>query len=217
MDIQPVTLVGRHIRLAPLQPDYAEALFVHADEPEIWRYMPYGAVDSAQRLRAVIEDLLGRQSLGTDLCFVLVQQSTNAPIGMTRFMEIQQTHRGVEIGGTWLGAQHRRTSANTESKLLLLTHAFETLGCVRVQIKTDLRNERSQRAIERIGFSREGVLRNNVIMPDGFVRSSVYYSVIAQDWPEVKMRLTSMLCNSGPGAARLLALQLDRDSARSTN
>lgn len=196
MDIRPVTLEGRHVRLEPLAESHADALFPEADEPDIWQYMPYGEVNSADKLRAVIVDLLGRQARGTDLCFVTIQRELNKPIGMTRFMEIQRQHRGVEIGGTWLGRTHRRTAANTEAKYLMFRHAFDAWGCIRVQIKTDLRNERSQRAIERLGLVREGVLRKSVIMPDGYHRSSVYYSVIDDEWPAMRARLEALLAST---------------------
>jgi RimJ/RimL family protein N-acetyltransferase len=193
MDIQPVTLVGRWVRLEPLCLEHAEALWPQADEPDIWRYMPYGEVNSLQRLRAVIEDLLSRQSRGTDLPFTVFDLATGAAAGMTRYMTIDRPNRGLEIGGTWYGRRFRRTAMNTECKYLLMRHAFEVLGCIRVQLKTDLRNERSQQAIERLGAVREGVLRKNMIMPDGYHRSSVMYSVIDDEWPAVKARLEQLL------------------------
>lgn len=194
-EVKPVTLVGRHVRLEPLQIEYAEGLFEVGNEPDIWRYMPVygGVVNSVERMRAVIEDFLAKQAKGTDLCFATFSQVLNKPIGMTRYLDIQPANRGIEVGGTWLGKDFRRTAANTEAKYLMFTHAFETLGCIRVQLKTDLRNERSQRAIERIGAVREGVLRNNIIMPDGYQRSSVYYSILDDEWPAVKARLESFL------------------------
>lgn len=193
MNTQPVTLTGRHVRLEPLTAAHAELLWPHANEPEIWLYMPYGKVNSADRLRGVIDDLLRRQSAGTDLCFAVVDLAGNAPIGMTRFMTIEKANRGLEIGGTWYGKAYRRTAVNTECKYLLMQHAFEMLGCIRVQLKTDLRNARSQHAIERLGATREGVLRKNIIMPDGHQRSSVMYSVIDVEWPDVKLRLENLL------------------------
>lgn len=193
MDVQPITLVGRWVKLEPLRVEHAEALWPQADEPEIWRYMPYGEVNSPAKLRAVIEDLLGRQARGTDLCFAVFHCATNAAAGMTRYMTIDRPNRSLEIGGTWYGKAYRRTAMNTECKYLLLRHAFEVLGCIRVQLKTDLRNERSQRAIERLGAAREGVLRKHMIMPDGYPRSSVIYSVIDDEWPTVKARLERML------------------------
>jgi RimJ/RimL family protein N-acetyltransferase len=193
MDIQPVTLVGRWVRLEPLRLEHAEGLWPQADEPDIWRYMPYGEVNSPQRLQAVIEDLLARQARGTDLPFVVFDVATGAAAGMTRYMTIDRPNRGLEIGGTWYGRRFRRTAVNTECKYLLMRHAFEALGCIRVQLKTDLRNERSQRAIERLGAVREGVLRKNIIMPDGYHRSSVMYSVLDDEWPAVKARLEHLL------------------------
>lgn len=193
MEIQPVVLVGRYARLEPLSLSHAELLWPQADDPEIWRFMPYGEVNSLERLRAVIEDLLRRQDRGTDLPFAVFDLATKAAAGMTRYMTIDRPNRGLEIGGTWYGRQFRRTALNTECKYLLMRHAFEVLGCIRVQLKTDLRNERSQRAIERLGAVREGVLRKNMIMPDGYHRSSVMYSVIDDEWPAVKARLEHLL------------------------
>jgi RimJ/RimL family protein N-acetyltransferase len=192
MDIQPAVMAGQHVRLEPLTAAHAEPLWPHADEPEIWQFMPYGKVNSVNRLREVIGELLRRQASGTDMCFAVVALAGDAPIGMTRFMNIERANRSAEIGGTWYGKAFRRTAVNTECKYLLLAHAFETWGCVRVQIRTDLRNERSQRAIERLGATREGVLRKNVIMPDGYQRSSVMYSVIDEEWPAVKLRLQGL-------------------------
>lgn len=111
-------------------------------------------------------------------------------------MDVRTAHRGLEIGGTWYGSEYRRTAVNTESKYLLLMHAFESMKCIRVQFKTDLRNERSQRAIERIGAIREGVLRNHMILPDGTIRHSVYYSILDTEWRVVKKRLETMLAHS---------------------
>ncbi len=193
MDVQPVVLTGRHVRLEPLTAAHAEPLWPHADEPAIWLYMPYGKVNTADRLREVIVELLRRQAAGSDLCFAVVDLASGAPIGMTRYMTIEKAHRGLEIGGTWYGKIYRRTTVNTECKYLLMQHAFEVWECIRVQLKTDLRNERSQRAIERLGATREGVLRKNIIMPDGHQRSSVMYSVIDEEWPAVKQRLENLL------------------------
>ena len=144
-------------------------------------------------MRAWIGDMLARQARGTDLPFAVVHLESGRAIGATRYMDIQPANRGLEIGGTWYGRAFQRTAVNTEAKYLLLGHAFEHLGCIRVQLKTDRRNERSQRAIERIGAVREGVLRHNLIMPDGYRRDSVYFSILAEEWPGVKARLEEML------------------------
>ncbi len=144
-------------------------------------------------MQRFVDNLLTLQERGTDLPFAVVHRETGKAIGMTRYMNIERGNRALEIGGTWYGVDYQRTGVNTECKFLLLRHAFEDLGCIRVQIKTDLRNERSQRAIERIGAVKEGVLRDHMILPDGTVRSSVYYSILAREWPSVKQRLVGML------------------------
>ena len=193
MDIQPVTLTGRHVRLEPLAHAHVPDLAAGGTDPSLWQYIPYPPVRTEADMRAWVDDLLVRQSKGADLPFAVIHQATGRAIGATRYLDIQRANRAVEIGGTWYAPEHQRTAANTEAKLLLLTHAFETLGCVRVQLKTDERNVRSQRAIERIGAVKEGILRHNMIMPDGHRRSSVYYSVLEAEWPEVKSRLEGML------------------------
>jgi RimJ/RimL family protein N-acetyltransferase len=124
---------------------------------------------------------------------VAIHLESGRVAGATRYLNIVPQDRGLEIGGTWYGPEFQRTVVNTECKYLLLSHAFERLGCIRVQLKTDLRNERSQRAIERIGAVKEGVLRNHMILPDGRIRHSVFYSILDTEWPEVKNRLEGML------------------------
>ena len=121
--------------------------------------------------------------------FAIVETAKDKVIGSTRYLNIRPEHRSLEIGWTWLGQNWQRTAINTETKLLLLSHAFEKLGCIRVEFKTDTRNERSQRALQRIGATKEGVLRNHMIVQDEFVRDSVYFSVISSEWLEIKERL----------------------------
>jgi len=193
MDIRPVTLAGRFVRLEPLSLDHVSALWPAGNEPEIWTYMPYATIDSPDKMRAWVEEMLRRQAKGNDLPFAIVDIASGQAGGATRYMTIERTHRSLEIGGTWLGKAFRGTAANTESKYLLLRHAFEVLSCVRVQFRTDLRNERSQRALERLGAVREAVLRKYTIMPDGYQRSSVFYSVIDDEWPATNVRLEEML------------------------
>jgi N-acetyltransferase len=193
MDVKPVTLTGRVVRLEPLGEQHVPDLALAGQDDEIWRYMPYAPVVSELDMHAWVAELLTRQSRGTDVPFAVIYLETGRAIGATRYMDIQPANRALEIGGTWYDAAYRRTAVNTEAKRLLLEHAFENLGCVRVQLKTDQRNETSQRAIERLGAVREGVLRNNMIMPDGYLRSSVYYSILAEEWPAVKQRLEAML------------------------
>lgn len=193
MDIHPISLTGRVARLEPLAEMHVPELTMAGQDQAIWRYMPYGNISTEEQMLRLVRELLGRQARGTDLPFAVMAITENRAVGMTRYMDIQPAHRGLEIGGTWYGPAYQRTALNTECKYLLLRHAFETLGCIRVQLKTDLRNERSQRAIERIGAQREGVLRQNMLMPDGHKRNSVYYGIIDSDWPAVKARLEEKL------------------------
>jgi RimJ/RimL family protein N-acetyltransferase len=193
MKIEPITLTGQTVRLVPLQPAHVPELTLAGSDPGIWHYMRYGNIDNQTDMAAFVDDLLAHQARGTDLPFTVIHRKTGKAIGMTRYLSIEVENRGLEIGGTWYAVAYQHTAVNTECKFLLLRHAFEDLGCIRVQIKTDLRNERSQRAIERIGAIREGVLRDHMILPDGTVRSSVYYSVLAREWPAVKTHLSQLL------------------------
>ena len=196
MDIKPVTLTGRVVRLEPLSEAHVPDLAAVGQDDSLWAYIPYPLVRSEADMRAWVLDLLARQARGTDLPFAVVHLETGRAIGASRYLDIQPANRAVEVGGTWYARAFQRTAVNTESKYLLLTHAFEHLGCIRVQLKTDLRNERSQRAIERIGAVREGVLRHSMIMPDGHRRDSVYYSILAEEWAGVKAKLASMLART---------------------
>jgi RimJ/RimL family protein N-acetyltransferase len=155
--------------------------------------MLYGRMDSEEDMRDWVLDILSRAETGTDLPFVAIHLASSRVAGATRYLNIMPKDRGLEIGGTWYGLEFQRTSVNTECKYLLLRHAFETLGCIRVQLKTDLQNERSQKAIERIGAVKEGVLRNHMILPDGRYRHSVFYSILDTEWPDVKKRLEEMM------------------------
>lgn len=193
MHIEPVVLQGRWVRLEPLSEAHVPELSQAGSDPSIWQYMRYGDITTEAGMRRWVCSLLEAQALGTDLPFAVIYLETGKAIGCTRYLEIRREHRSLEIGGTWYAVAYQRTAVNTECKYLLLRHAFETLGCIRVQFKTDLRNERSQRALERIGAQKEGVLRNHMILPDGFIRDSVYYSIIQSEWPAVKARLEALL------------------------
>jgi RimJ/RimL family protein N-acetyltransferase len=191
--VQPVTLSGRYVRLEPLSEAHIPDLAVAGNNEAIWRYMLYGAIHTEEDMRRWVEDILSRQRSGADLPFAVIHLESGRAIGATRYLDIRREHRGLEIGGTWYAATHQRTVVNTECKYLLLRHAFESLGCIRVQFKTDQRNERSQRALERIGAVREGILRNHMILEDGAIRHSVYFSIIDSEWPAVKARLEAYL------------------------
>jgi RimJ/RimL family protein N-acetyltransferase len=193
LDIHPLTLTGRVVRLEPLAEAHVPALTVAGADESIWRYMRYGIIRTEEQMADLVRYLLDGQAAGTDLPFTVFHQETSQIIGMTRYLNIEPENRAVEIGGTWYALAYQRTAVNTESKYLLLRHAFETLSCIRVQLKTDLRNERSQRAIERIGAVKEGILRNHIILPDGTLRSSVIYSILDSEWPTVKTLLEEKL------------------------
>ena len=193
MDVKPVVLTGHFVRLEPMTEEHVQGLTAVGMDDSIWQYMPYGLIRSEDDIRQWVRGILSHTSEGTDLPFVAIHLDSGNVAGATRYMEIKPAHKGLEIGGTWYGAAYRRTPVNTECKYLLLRHAFEELRCIRVQLKTDSRNERSQRAIERIGASREGILRNHMILPDGTIRHSVYYSILDSEWPQVKTRLEKML------------------------
>ncbi len=193
MEIAPVTLQGRFVRLEPLQMKHASDLFAAAQDPAIWTYMSSHLNGSLPAIEAWISAALQEQAAGIVLPFAIIDLSSGYAVGSTRYMTISVRDRGLEIGWTWLAPVVQRTGVNTECKYLLLRHAFETLGAIRVQLKTHHDNLRSQRAIERIGATREGVLRNHMIMPDGSYRHSVYYSIIDSEWPRVKGRLEAKM------------------------
>ena len=193
MAIEPIVLNGQIVRLEPLEISHIPDLTRAAQDERIWRYMLYGNIQTEAQMRVWVADMLDRGSRGTDLPFAVILRKTGQAIGATRFMEIRPKHRGLEIGGTWFASEFHGTLVNKESKYLLLRHAFESLRCLRVQFKTDSRNVHSQHAIESLGAVKEGILRNHLITPEGYVRDSVYYSIIASEWPGVKARLESRL------------------------
>jgi RimJ/RimL family protein N-acetyltransferase len=193
MEIKPVMLTGKHVRLEPMTEDHIPNLAEIGVGQTFWDFMVYGNINTLDDMRNWVLDILSRAEKGTDLPFVAVHLASGRVAGATRYLNIMPNDRGLEIGGTWYGPEFQRTVVNTECKYLLLGHAFERLGCIRVQLKTDLRNERSQKAIERIGAVKEGILRNHMILPDGHYRHSVFYSVLDTEWPEVKKRLEEMM------------------------
>ncbi|MDR3574842.1 MAG: GNAT family protein [Anaerolineaceae bacterium] len=193
MEIEPIVLTGKVVRLIPLDRSYIQDLAAVGQVEDIWKYMRYGPIDTLEKMSEFVDYLLTLQERKTDLPFAVFYQSSGQAIGMTRYMDIQPVNRSLEIGGTWYGKDFQHTAVNTECKFLLLQHAFESLNCLRVQFKADVRNERSQRALERIGGIKEGILRDHIILPDGTVRSSVYYSILAREWPEARQHLIKLL------------------------
>jgi N-acetyltransferase len=189
-----LVLAGTHVRLEPLTLEDAEDLFAIAQDDEIWRWLPAAQPRNLKGMEAWVTTMLGGRSKGTSLPFIVRDPGTGAAMGTTSYLGIVPEHRQVEIGWTWYARPHWRTAVNTECKYLLLRHAFEELGCIRVYLTTDLRNERSQRAIERLGAVREGVLRKYRVLPtDGYHRSSVMHSVIDDEWHAVKTRLEGLM------------------------
>jgi RimJ/RimL family protein N-acetyltransferase len=192
MTVTPVTLEGRHVRLEPLRREHLAGLAEVGLDPELWRWIPT-AVRTSEEMAAYIETALQEQERGVSLPFALVQRTTGQAIGSTRYGNIERTHHRVEIGWTWVARAWQRTAANTEAKYLLLRHAFESLGCMRVELKTDSLNERSSAAILRIGAKEEGIFRNHMITASGRIRHNVYFSIIDSEWPGAKARLEAKL------------------------
>jgi RimJ/RimL family protein N-acetyltransferase len=188
---EPTTLEGVHVRLEPLAALHAPDLFVAAQDDALWRYMPIPRPESQAEVERMIADALAAQDTGEQLAFAIVERRSGRAVGSTRYLDIRGTHRGLEIGWTWITPAWQRSAVNTECKRLLLAHAFESLGCLRVQLKTDLRNLRSQAAIERLGAKKEGVLRKHCVLWDGHVRDTVMYSITDGEWPAVKQRLSA--------------------------
>jgi len=194
MEISPITLEGQNVRLEPLALEHAEPLSEAAREGELWNTtvtiipQPAGMID-------YIQAALNGLAVGKELPFVIIRMSTNEIVGTTRFYEIRSQDRAAAIGYTWLAKSAQRTAVNTEAKLLLLTHAFETWKCLRVELITDVLNEQSRAAILRLGAKQEGILRKHLILPSGRVRDSVVFSITDDDWPEVKAGLMEKLAH----------------------
>jgi len=192
MKVAPIFLEGRHVRLEPLAKSHLAGLAQVGLDEELWRWIPM-AVRTVEEMAAYIETALQEQERGVSLPFALIEKATGRAIGSTRYGNIHRTHHRVEIGWTWVARDWQRTAVNTEAKYLLLEHAFETLGCIRVELKTDSLNEKSRAAILRIGAKEEGLLRNHMITASGRIRHTVYFSLVDSEWPAVKARLESML------------------------
>jgi RimJ/RimL family protein N-acetyltransferase len=194
MDPRPITLEGRLVRLEPLAPGHAPELFAAlAPDPAIWRWRVVRAPATLAGMQGQIAADLDAQARGGVIVFAQVERASGRAVGGTSYLNISRRDRGLEVGATWLGKPWQRTGLNTEAKYLLLRHAFEVLGAVRVQLKTDGRNLQSQAAIERLGAVREGVLRKHMLVQDDFIRDTVMYSVVDEEWPAVKARLEGLM------------------------
>jgi RimJ/RimL family protein N-acetyltransferase len=192
MNLEPITLEGKYVRLEPLSLDHHPRLCEIGIDDDIWRWTT-APVRDAEGMRTYIETALRYQKEGAALPFATVEQTSGQAVGSTSYLNIDKANRRVEIGATWLGRQWQRTPINTEAKYLMLRHAFDTLGCLRVEFKTDFLNERSRNAILRLGAKEEGVLRNHMVTASGRIRHSVYYSIIDSEWPTVRARLEEQL------------------------
>lgn len=174
--------------LRPLKLQDLEALWEIAREPELWLYMNSKA-HSREELKTYIETVLREQEQGMAIPFVIIDKNTDEVAGSTRYLNIAPEHKRLEIGGTWIGKRFQGTGLNKHMKFMMLEYAFEILGCQRVELKTDERNLQSQAAMSSLGATREGVLRKHMIAADGWVRNSVYFSIIDEEWPEIRDRL----------------------------
>ncbi len=193
MEISPVTLEGQDVRLEPLTLAHEKALIAAASDGELWNSTVTIVPSSPAKMADYIQAALDGQATGKELPFVIIRKATEEVVGTTRFYEIRPKDRAVAIGYTWLAKSAQRTAVNTESKLLLLAHAFEQWRCNRVELITDVLNEQSRAAILRLGAKQEGILRKHLILPSGRVRDSVIFSIIKEEWPEVKARLAVKL------------------------
>jgi RimJ/RimL family protein N-acetyltransferase len=196
---QDVVLEGAHVRLEPLTRDHLDGLCAVGIDPAIWRLSPWKQRTRAD-LEGYIETALAARAAGHALPFATVHRASGRVAGSTRFGEVAAEHRRTEIGWTWLGTEFQRTAVNTEAKFLMLRHAFETWGCVRVELRTDVLNERSRNAILRIGATEEGVLRQQIVCDDGRLRDSVYFSILDREWPAVRARHESLMARPPAGS-----------------
>lgn len=187
--LRPVTLEGKLIRLEPLTKWHAPDLLKAARDETIWKYMFYGNLADPPTMNIFISQAIRLRDAGSDLPFAVIHKATDQAIGCTRFRDICLKHFKLEIGGTWYASDYQRSGVNLESKYLLMRHAFETFGILRVQFKTDIRNLRSRQSLEKMGAIPEGILRRSAIMPDGVIRDTLIYSILDTEWSHVKQNL----------------------------
>jgi len=192
MKIEPVTLEGTHVRLETMRDDHAEGLVSAGCGFGLFRFYPY-SMEKPDEMRAYVAEVVTGMRSGAVHPFATIERATGRVVGSTCYWAIEPAHKRLEIGATWITPSHQRSPVNTEAKLLQLTHCFEVLGCNRVEFKTDERNEKSRNALARIGAKEEGRFRAHMVMPDGHLRTSVWFSVIASEWPDVKQKLAAKL------------------------
>ena len=185
-------LSGGQVELVPMESGHVPGLYQAGKDPELWRFVPF-AVGSESDMGRYAAMALADRERGEGFPFTIRNRAGGRILGSTRYYALSPQHRNLEIGYTWLDPAVWRTAVNTECKLLLLRHAFEALGCVRVALRTDLRNRRSRQAIGRLGAMQEGILRKHMILPDGYIRDTVYFSITDEEWPRVKDGLEARL------------------------
>ncbi len=195
MDIHPVTLEGQYVRLVPLTLEHTAALCEVGLDDDLWKWTT-ALIKTPDEMRAYVETALEEQARGVTLPFVTMEIASGKVVGSTRFGNIDRANRRLEIGWTWVARAWQRTHVNTEAKYVMLRYAFETLGAIRVELKTDSLNERSRRAILRIGAKEEGTFRNHMITQGGRFRHTVYFSIINSEWPAVKSALEEKLARA---------------------
>jgi RimJ/RimL family protein N-acetyltransferase len=191
--MDPVELTGQLVAIEPLRPEHAAGLLAAIDSEDVFAWLPYPPPTDLDEARAWIDEALAERQEGRRLPFALLAVGGGAVIGSTSYLDFDPRHAHVEIGSTWLSRASWGTGRNAEAKLLLMTHAFESLGLERVAFRTDIRNERSRRAIERLGATEEGIHRHEMRRRDGSWRDSVHYSILSSEWPSVRDRLLERL------------------------
>lgn len=192
MQIKIITLEGKWVRLAPLKLEHLAELYEAASDESLWRWT-LNSVETREDMLRYVETALGEAARGVSVPFVTIDKASGVIVGSTRFGNIDAPNRHAEIGWTWINPKHQRTAINTEAKLLMLTHAFEIWKCIRVELKTDVLNEKSRRAIRRLGAQEEGIFRQHAITDAGRFRDSVYFSIIDSEWQNVKAALNEKL------------------------
>jgi len=202
MDLTPRVLEGPNVRLEPLTVEHLDGLCDAGLDPDLWK-LTVSRIRTRADMQRYADDAFADQRAGTALPFATVWRETGRVIGSTRFGNASPANRRVEIGWTWLARPWQRTGANTEAKYLMLRHAFERWNCIRVELKTSALNHRSRAAILRIGAREEGILRHHMINEDGSLRDSVFFSILAGEWPEVRRRLEAMLAGHGVRVAEV--------------
>ena len=196
MEIRPLTLTGRHVELVPLSREHVGRAVEIGLAGDIFKWYPQ-QVRTPEEMRAFFAHIFEAQQAGTALPFSTFDRASGQLVGGTRYMNIDRANRRLEIGGTWIAQPWQRSHVNTEAKLLMLEHAFEKLGCIRVEFKTDSLNQASRAALLRVGAREEGTFRNHIITASGRIRHSVYFSITGEEWPKVRESLERMLRERG--------------------